>query len=103
PGVEADCRAPAAAALVAFRLCSHTARRLPRWARRIALCADAGDLPTLHRPRFPRNARGARGPQRPGAHDDMTAKRALITGITGQDGAYLAELLLAKGYEVHGI
>ena len=31
------------------------------------------------------------------------AKRALITGITGQDGAYLAELLLAKGYEVHGI
>lgn len=31
------------------------------------------------------------------------AKRALITGITGQDGAYLAELLLAKGYEVHGV
>lgn len=33
----------------------------------------------------------------------MTPKRALITGITGQDGAYLAELLLAKGYEVHGV
>jgi len=33
----------------------------------------------------------------------MTAKRALITGITGQDGSYLAELLLEKGYEVHGI
>ena len=36
----------------------------------------------------------------------MTArreKRALITGITGQDGSYLAELLLAKGYEVHGV
>ncbi len=32
-----------------------------------------------------------------------TARRALITGITGQDGSYLAELLLAKGYEVHGI
>ena len=31
------------------------------------------------------------------------AKVALITGITGQDGSYLAELLLAKGYEVHGI
>lgn len=31
------------------------------------------------------------------------AKKALITGITGQDGAYLSELLLAKGYEVHGI
>lgn len=30
-------------------------------------------------------------------------RRALITGITGQDGSYLAELLLAKGYEVHGI
>ena len=29
-------------------------------------------------------------------------KRALITGITGQDGSYLAELLLEKGYEVHG-
>ena len=33
----------------------------------------------------------------------MTKKRALITGITGQDGSYLAELLLAKGYEVHGL
>src|ERR1700744_5358873 len=33
----------------------------------------------------------------------MTKKVALITGITGQDGAYLAELLLAKGYSVHGI
>ena len=31
------------------------------------------------------------------------AKKTLITGITGQDGSYLAELLLAKGYEVHGI
>ena len=30
-------------------------------------------------------------------------KKALITGITGQDGSYLSELLLAKGYEVHGI
>ena len=30
-------------------------------------------------------------------------KIALITGITGQDGAYLADLLLSKGYEVHGI
>ena len=33
----------------------------------------------------------------------MTKKTALITGVTGQDGAYLAELLLEKGYEVHGI
>ena len=30
-------------------------------------------------------------------------KRAFITGITGQDGSYLAEFLLAKGYEVHGL
>src|SRR3712207_5921320 len=33
----------------------------------------------------------------------MKNRRALITGITGQDGSYLAELLLARGYEVHGI
>lgn len=33
----------------------------------------------------------------------MPQKKALITGITGQDGSYLAEFLLAKGYEVHGI
>ena len=30
-------------------------------------------------------------------------RRALITGITGQDGSYLAEFLLSKGYEVHGV
>ena len=33
----------------------------------------------------------------------MRMKKALITGVTGQDGAYLAELLLEKGYEVHGV
>ncbi len=33
----------------------------------------------------------------------MTQRRALITGITGQDGSYLAEFLLAQGYEVHGV
>ena len=38
---------------------------------------------------------------RPGARDECPV--ALITGITGQDGSYLAELLLEKGYEVHGI
>ncbi|KKQ61462.1 MAG: GDP-D-mannose 4, 6-dehydratase [Parcubacteria group bacterium GW2011_GWE2_38_18] len=32
----------------------------------------------------------------------MNSPKALITGITGQDGSYLAELLLEKGYEVHG-
>jgi GDPmannose 4,6-dehydratase len=34
---------------------------------------------------------------------ETRAKRALITGITGQDGSYLAELLISKGYEVHGL
>ena len=33
----------------------------------------------------------------------LMPKKALITGITGQDGSYLAELLLEKGYEVHGV
>lgn len=33
----------------------------------------------------------------------MSAKRALITGVTGQDGSYLAELLLSKGYDVYGV
>jgi GDPmannose 4,6-dehydratase len=33
----------------------------------------------------------------------QVAKRALITGVTGQDGSYLTEFLLAKGYEVHGL
>ncbi|WP_156455344.1 GDP-mannose 4,6-dehydratase, partial [Sphingomonas sp. CCH5-D11] len=34
----------------------------------------------------------------------MTERKvALITGVTGQDGSYLAELLLAKGYQVHGV
>lgn len=33
----------------------------------------------------------------------MKEKCALVTGINGQDGAYLAEFLLTKGYEVHGI
>ena len=36
-------------------------------------------------------------------HKGILVKKALITGITGQDGAYLAEFLLDKGYEVHGI
>lgn len=39
----------------------------------------------------------------PNSRNDLNMKKALITGITGQDGSYLAELLLEKGYEVHGI
>jgi len=34
---------------------------------------------------------------------EIISKKALITGITGQDGSYLSELLLNKGYEVHGV
>src|ERR1700687_2328423 len=49
-------------------------------------------------------ARGARAASNPkDERHTMKRKVALITGITGQDGSYLAELLLAKGYEVHGI
>ena len=36
-------------------------------------------------------------------HENSKLKKALITGVTGQDGSYLVELLLEKGYEVHGI
>ncbi len=39
----------------------------------------------------------------PASEMPEAAKRALITGITGQDGSYLLELLLSKGYEVHGV
>ena len=39
----------------------------------------------------------------PAREGNTGLKTALITGVTGQDGSYLAELLLAKGYEVHGI
>jgi GDPmannose 4,6-dehydratase len=43
------------------------------------------------------------GSLHPTPEGESVTKRALITGITGQDGSYLAELLLAKGYEVHGL
>lgn len=42
-------------------------------------------------------------PQESETQPEKQSKKALITGITGQDGSYLAELLLSKGYEVHGI
>ena len=41
--------------------------------------------------------------RQPGKRKRNTMKKALITGVTGQDGSYLAELLLEKGYEVHGM
>ena len=49
-------------------------------------------------------ARYSRATSHPSAREGINGlKTALITGVTGQDGSYLAELLLAKGYEVHGI
>jgi len=45
----------------------------------------------------------SKGLPRASANPQADAKRALVTGLTGQDGSYLAELLLAKDYEVHGI
>ena len=53
-------------------------------------------------PPGPRSAWPSKSPPASLAHL-VSDKRALITGITGQDGSYLAELLLAKGYEVHGM
>jgi len=54
-------------------------------------------------PLTPRHSRGE-APTPPSSRGEAPAKKvALITGVTGQDGAYLAELLLEKGYEVHGI
>ena len=47
-----------------------------------------------------RNVRQKKSPERV---TEEVNKVALITGITGQDGSYLAEFLLAKGYEVHGV
>ncbi len=53
--------------------------------------------------RSPMGSRGRSPGTRSHESEIDDTKRALITGITGQDGSYLAELLLAKGYEVHGI
>ena len=52
-------------------------------------------------PKKPPNTAQAPNPQSPIRNPQ--SKKALITGITGQDGSYLAEFLLAKGYEVHGL
>jgi GDPmannose 4,6-dehydratase len=60
---------------------------------------------TSERHRHPRDG-GAERSETPAvgkAEGDRRLKKALITGVTGQDGAYLAAFLLAKGYEVHGI
>ena len=55
--------------------------------------------------RSPARVRGGakRGKPKPGVRAEQPRKTAVITGVTGQDGSYLAELLLAKGYEVVGV
>jgi GDPmannose 4,6-dehydratase len=60
---------------------------------RLAALANGGDGDAKDQIRMSEQAGGIGG----------NPRRALITGITGQDGSYLAEFLLAKGYEVHGI
>jgi GDPmannose 4,6-dehydratase len=51
---------------------------------------------------LPKRGRKIDGDNLPPSESSMT-KRALITGVTGQDGSYLAELLIEKGYDVHGL
>src|SRR5512147_727664 len=55
--------------------------------------------------RSPGRVRGGEKPGKPkrAAKAEQPQRRALVTGVTGQDGSYLAELLLAKGYEVAGV
>src|SRR5207302_8153961 len=62
--------------------------------------AEVGRLLGVLPPELPAPRRSR---QRDGLDFRPMAKTALVTGITGQDGSYLAELLLEKGYEVHGI
>lgn len=52
---------------------------------------------------LPKRRKTRRSQEHGNATGDSSMKTALITGITGQDGSYLAELLLEKGYEVHGV
>ena len=90
----------------ARRHAAQAARRLAPARARLAAPHRAArghrvDLPLV--PRQPRAAREAERSMKPIAGHARIGKRALITGITGQDGSYLAELLLGKGYEVCGI
>src|SRR5207302_7245864 len=62
--------------------------------------AEVGRLLGVLPPELPAPRRSR---QRDGLDFRPMAKTALVTGITGQDGSYLAELLLEKGYQVHGV
>ena len=69
----------------------------------VALGARASSAALSRRPRALTPARGAPPPPPRSSAGPLCGKTALITGITGQDGSYLAELLLGKGYIVHGV
>src|SRR5436190_15272213 len=62
-----------------------------------------GRRPRARDPRRSRSNAGSLGASRQRYSQRQPVKKALITGITGQDGSYLAEQLVEKGYEVHGI
>src|SRR5215471_18748279 len=94
-------------AIIALRCCHLNSRFKAYWESRPAVYfptsmshtpATRAGLP-LHDRNQPRISVKLQVPRR---FIPMT-KRALITGITGQDGSYLAEFLLEKGYEVHGV
>src|SRR5512146_461171 len=65
--------------------------------------AGAYHLPEQLSPQSTLEVRAMKTDSISAASSDQSPRRALITGITGQDGSYLAELLVAKGYDVHGI
>ena len=73
-----------------------TARKAAPKAAKTTRAAKTGSKTAKSRKTTPRKAPAAARPQ-------GKRKVALITGVTGQDGAYLSELLLNKGYEVHGV
>src|ERR1022692_1357049 len=70
------------------------------YARAVIMSVSCGDVAWVARSGWPGTKRDWRGP---GRTEILLTKRALITGITGQDGAYLTEHLLSQGYEVWGL
>src|ERR1700709_647658 len=85
------------------------ARTMPEQLAKIMVDADlaehSGARGRPQRPDAPRRTPPGRRAPAPDRRrgTDMSRPTALITGVTGQDGSYLAELLLVKGYEVHGL
>ncbi len=93
---------PPAAPRWALAARSYAAARLGRGRSMAALDQTLAELLAAAGPLDSSPSPGAPSPA-PSTERTVIVKRALITGITGQDGSYLAELLLEKGYEVHGL